>query len=43
VIAFGATAVAFLNRVALIVSLVAVVAAACLATVNIPRLRSRRR
>ncbi|MDQ1643272.1 MAG: UDP-GlcNAc:undecaprenyl-phosphate/decaprenyl-phosphate GlcNAc-phosphate transferase [Actinomycetota bacterium] len=43
VIAFGATAVAFLNRVALVVSLVAIVAAACLATVNIPRLRSRRR
>ena len=43
VIAFGATAVAFLERSTLVVSLVAVVAAACVATVNIPRLGESRR
>jgi len=43
VIAFGATAVAFLDRSTLLVSLVAVVAAACVATVNIPRLGESRR
>ena len=43
VIAFGATAAAFLDRSTLMISLAAVVAAACLATVNIPRLRGRRR
>ena len=39
VIAFGATAVVFLNRTPLLVSLAAVVVVAVLVTVNIPRLR----
>jgi UDP-GlcNAc:undecaprenyl-phosphate/decaprenyl-phosphate GlcNAc-1-phosphate transferase len=43
VIAFGATAVAFLDRQTLLVSLAAVVVAACVATVNIPRLSLHRR
>jgi UDP-GlcNAc:undecaprenyl-phosphate/decaprenyl-phosphate GlcNAc-1-phosphate transferase len=43
VIAFGATAVAFLDRSTLVISLTAVVAVACLATFNIPRLREHRR
>jgi UDP-GlcNAc:undecaprenyl-phosphate GlcNAc-1-phosphate transferase len=43
VIAFGATAVAFLDRRTLLISLAAIVAAACVATVNIPRLGERRR
>ncbi|MGH8939155.1 MAG: undecaprenyl/decaprenyl-phosphate alpha-N-acetylglucosaminyl 1-phosphate transferase, partial [Actinomycetes bacterium] len=39
VIAFGVVAVAFLDTRTLVVSLAVVVAVACLATVNIPRLR----
>ncbi|HEX6919203.1 MAG TPA: MraY family glycosyltransferase [Actinomycetes bacterium] len=42
VIAFGATAVAFLDRGTLVVSLAALVAVAAVATFNIPRLRERR-
>jgi len=43
VIAFGATSVAFLDMTTLLVTLAAVVAAALVATVNIPRLGSTRR